>query len=70
MLGGNPKSENIVCKTCIFRKPAVTIDGVLIEKYKHSDCKKFSYPNLKPDEILWDGSPCEFYQRDNNVVEP
>jgi hypothetical protein len=59
--GGVP--ADIVCRTCMFRKPAVEVGGEIRERYTHGDCKMFEPPNWKPNEILWEHAQCEYYEK-------
>jgi hypothetical protein len=54
-------SENIVCKTCMFR--FVEIDGNQEERPNASICEIFEYPESKPHEVYFDGVECEFYEK-------
>jgi hypothetical protein len=63
--GMNTRSvpDNIVCRTCRFKKPSVTIGGVERERYTHSACLIYEPPNYKPNEILWEHAECEYYEK-------
>jgi hypothetical protein len=55
--------NDIVCKTCMFQMPPVTIDGVVFERYTGSICQIFEKPENKPHEILWEHGDCEYYDK-------
>ena len=63
MIGGLTVPKDIVCKTCMFKMPPVTIGGEAHERYTRSNCQIFEEPEYKPHEVLWEHSDCEHYEK-------
>jgi hypothetical protein len=53
-------SENIVCKTCMFR--IIEVNGKKVDIPTGSCCEIYEYPDGKPHEVYFDGAECEFYE--------
>jgi hypothetical protein len=64
MIGGLNVPKDIICETCIFQTPAVTIEGEAHERYTRSNCQIFEEPEYKPHEVLWEHADCEYYEKD------
>jgi hypothetical protein len=56
-------ANNIKCATCKYRLKPVTIGDYTAERYGYGNCDKY---DLKPQGILWDGDPCEYYEEDDH----
>ena len=54
-------SDNIVCKTCIFR--FVEVKGQQEEMPDASTCEMYEYPDSKPNEVYFDGAECDYYEK-------
>ena len=54
-------SENIKCRTCKYKLPAVKIRGETYERYTYGTCAAFEN---KPSSVLWDNGDCELYQEE------
>jgi hypothetical protein len=54
-------SENIVCKTCMFR--FVEVEGKQEEMPDASTCEMYEYPDSKPKEVYFNGGECEYYEK-------
>jgi hypothetical protein len=53
--------DDIVCKSCLFRKPDFIINGkVIVKGCKNGYCD--IYPNGKPNAILFSNAECEYYE--------
>jgi hypothetical protein len=63
MMGGLTIPKDIICKTCMFKTPPVTIDGTTHERYTRSNCQIFEEPEYKSHEILWEHGDCEYYEK-------
>lgn len=63
MLGGKPIPDDIVCKTCMFRLPPVTIRGETQKRHTFGNCKIYEGTDNKPPEILLDHGKCEYYEK-------
>jgi hypothetical protein len=61
MMGGRHVSENIVCKTCMFR--FIEVGGRKVDIPSGSACEIFEYPDDKPHDVYFDGAECEFYEK-------
>ena len=54
-------ADDIVCKTCTFRKPDFAVDGkVILCGYKNGYCDV--YAEGKPNAILFENADCEYYE--------
>lgn len=56
--------DNIQCKSCFFRLPAITVDGRPVERHSVPYCKLYEPPETKPHEVLWDAAPCDYYEKE------
>ncbi len=65
MMGGKHVTDNIVCKTCLFR--FVKSGEGQVESPEASHCEIYEYPDSKPGEVYFDGEGCEFYEKDEKV---
>lgn len=57
-------SDDIICKTCLFRLADVEVAGTTIKRHTYGNCKIFETPEMKPDEVLWEGAECEYYEKE------
>lgn len=51
------------CQTCMF----VTVREPFGRLPKLANCKIYEGNDLKPDEVLFDGEPCEYYEPDKKL---
>lgn len=51
--------DNIICKTCKFKLQPVIVMGEKVEHHTFGTCLVFED---KPDDVLWKGAKCDFYQ--------
>lgn len=51
--------KDIMCATCKFRLPPVTVAGYVQDRSGYSMCDKFT---RKPDDILWEHALCTEYE--------
>ena len=58
-------SDKIVCKTCMFR--FIEIDGVKVERPDAGGCEIFEYPETKPHDVYFEGSACEYYEKERII---
>ncbi len=49
------------CETCLFR--ACKIDDDQLDRADTGCCEIFEYPESKPNDVYFDGAPCEFYEK-------
>ncbi|MDR1659788.1 MAG: hypothetical protein LBR94_05545 [Desulfovibrio sp.] len=61
MMGGRHVSENIACKTCLFRP--CEMNGEKLDRASTANCQIYEYPEDKPDEVYFDGAECEYYEK-------
>lgn len=58
--------DDIICKTCIFRKPDLK-EGkkVIVKGYKNAYCEIYK-PDIsgKPNGILFNGEDCKYYRKE------
>lgn len=54
-------SENILCRNCKFRLPAIQIGNRIVERYTYGACGKY---DTKPHSVLWNGAFCPLYRKD------
>jgi hypothetical protein len=59
-LGIQHASDNIVCKTCVFRP--CEINGVNLDRADTGNCQIYEYPESKPHDVYFDGADCDFYE--------
>lgn len=52
--------KDIVCRDCVYRSTLYT------NAYKGGRCDKHKGCE-KPDGVLWESAPCDFYERDKNL---
>ena len=66
-----PNPSEIFCHDCAFRdKTTVDIRNKTIAVgVTKANCDIFVYPNLKPHEILFDEAPCDYWVKDQEVIE-
>lgn len=48
------------CETCIF----ATVREPFGRLPKLANCKIYEGSHLKPDEVVFDGAPCEYYEKE------
>jgi hypothetical protein len=65
-LSVHPECDKIACKDCVFRdKTIVTVGETTIEAgVTKSYCEIYKYPDNKPNEILFNNSECEYYEKE------
>lgn len=58
IFGARHPSENMKCKTCIYAngKPPFA-DG-----WRKSSCVVYQDPDIKPNDVYFDGAECEYYK--------
>lgn len=52
----------VACETCQFRA-TVANDGGLLDRASTGTCEIYEYPESKPNDVYFDGAPCEFYEK-------
>ena len=50
------------CETCKFRA-TVAGDGTPLDRASTDTCEIYEDPERKPNDVLWDGAECEFYEK-------
>ena len=70
MSGKKPKWEKeiwttqgpnaVACETCKFR--ASVFNGMQKDSANIGHCEIYEYPEIKPDDVSFDGAECEFYE--------
>ena len=71
MSGKKPKWEKeiwttqgpnaVACETCKFR--ASVFNGMQKDSANIGHCEIYEYPEIKPDDVYFDGAECEFYEK-------
>ena len=61
---GPAPPNSIQCKTCLFKLPPLMVGGKSIDRYTVPFCKLYEQPETKPYEVLWEGEPCEYYEKE------
>lgn len=57
--------DDIICKDCVFRKPDLVINGRTVVKcYKNGYCLIYEGGKGKPNDILFNGGDCEYYEKE------
>lgn len=51
--------NDIPCRTCRFKLQPVVIMEHKVERFNYGTCNVFED---KPDDVLWKGAKCDFYQ--------
>ena len=66
----SPDGNEIFCRDCAFRdKTTIEWDGKNISVgVTKAYCDIFVEPNSKPNEILFQQAPCDFYVKDEGVT--
>ena len=52
----------VACATCKFRA-TVAGDGTQLDRASTDTCEMYEDPERKPNDVLWDGAECEFYEK-------
>ena len=52
----------MACETCKFRA-SFAPSGSQLDRADTCNCELFEYPDNKPNDVLWDGAECEFYEK-------
>lgn len=52
----------IACETCLFRA-TVAEDGSPLDRADTGNCEIFESPENKPNDVYFDGAPCEYYEK-------
>ncbi|WP_308513876.1 ADP-ribosylglycohydrolase family protein [uncultured Turicimonas sp.] len=50
----------LACNTCIFR--ATISQNILLDRADTDTCEVYKQPDRKPNDVYWDGAPCEYYE--------
>jgi hypothetical protein len=70
MKGEMPNPNEIFCRDCTFRDKT-TIDlgsGEIPVGVTKAYCDIFVLPNCKPNDILFQQAPCDYWVKDEDVI--
>ena len=52
----------VACETCMFRASIEEGDAPL-DRATTGNCEIYEFPDMKPDDVYFDGAECEFYEK-------
>jgi hypothetical protein len=59
--------DNIICKHCMFRKADQKAGEAIFKGHIYGVCELF--PNGKPEGVLFNGAPCEYFTDERDDFE-